>query len=290
MNDTYIVERLDIAALQRQLQTRLFGRQEHMVYFPAVDSTNTQAMQLALNEAEEGVVVVTDNQYAGRGRQGHQWVDVSGCNAITSLVLRPHFVPYLLVMLAALAVVDAINEVCAITATIKWPNDVLIEERKVAGILIETSRDRAGRMVAIMGIGVNVNAHPASSIQEPAEHAALLTRATCLEAICGHKVSRERFIASLLRFIETSYVALQNEVAQEAAALHPDSMVSASQRVHERWRSSLSTLGRTIEVRQGGTVLSGIAEDVNDNGELLLRLSTGTQISITWGEIGYPTE
>lgn len=290
MNDTYIAERLDIVALQRQLQTRLFGRQERMVYFPTVDSTNTQAMQLALNDAEEGVVVVTDNQYAGRGRQGHQWVDVSGCNSITSLVLRPRFAPYLLVMLAALAVVDAINEVCGIPATIKWPNDVLIEERKVAGILIETSRDATGRMVAIMGIGVNVNAHPASRIQEPAEHEALLARATCLEATCGHKVSRERFIASLLRFTETSYVALHDEVTHGIAATHPDSVIPASQGVRERWRSHLSTLGRTVEVRQGGTILSGVAEDVNDNGELLLRLSTGTQISITWGEIGYPTE
>ncbi len=290
MNNTYIAERLDIAALQRQLRTRLFGRQERMVYFPTVDSTNTQAMQLALNGAEEGVVVVTDNQYAGRGRQGHQWVDVSGCNSITSLVLRPRFVPYLLVMLAALAVVDTINEVCGIPATIKWPNDVLIEGRKVAGILIETSRDSAGRMVAIMGIGVNVNAHLTSSIQESAENETLLARATCLETTSGHKVSRERFIASLLRSIETSYVALQDEVEQGTAATHPDSMVSASQRVRERWRSYLSTLGRTIDVRQGGTALSGVAEDVNDNGELLLRLSTGTQISITWGEIGYPTE
>ncbi len=289
MDETNPVERLDIAELQRRLQTGVFGRQERLVYFPAIDSTNTRAMQLALDGADEGVVVVTDNQYAGRGRQGRQWVDVAGCNSITSLVLRPRFAPYLLVMLAALAVVDAIHEVCDVSAGIKWPNDVLIAERKVAGILIETSRDHAGQMLAVMGIGVNVNAHPASQAHSSEETVALLNRATCLEEVCGHKVNREQFIASLLRFIETSYVALQDEATQTTAATHPGSRLPVSQEVRERWRSHLCMLGRTVEVRQGGTVLSGVAEDVNGSGELLLRLSDGTQISITWGEIGYPT-
>lgn len=289
MDDTNLVERLDIAELQRRLQTGLFGRQERLVYFPAIDSTNTRAMQLALDGADEGVVVVTDNQYAGRGRQGRQWVDVAGCNSITSLILRPRFAPYLLVMLAALAVIDTIHEVCDVSAGIKWPNDVLIAERKVAGILIETSRDHAGQMLAVMGIGVNVNAHPASQAQSSEETLALLNRATCLEEVCGHKVSREQFIASLLRFLEASYVALQDEATQKTAANHPGSRLPVSQEVRERWRSHLCMLGRTVEVRQGGTVLSGVAEDVNDSGELLLRLSDGTRISITWGEIGYPT-
>jgi biotin-[acetyl-CoA-carboxylase] ligase BirA-like protein len=101
--------------------------------------------------------VLTDNQTAGRGRQGRRWVDVPGRNVLSSLLLRPLFPPHLLVMLASLAVVDSIAETCHIHATIKWPNDVLIGERKVAGILIETSHDLVGRLVAVLGIGVNVN-------------------------------------------------------------------------------------------------------------------------------------
>lgn len=283
-----VAERLDLAALQHQLATSSFGRDEQLIYFPSVDSTNTRAMQLARAGATEGVVVLTDSQVAGKGRQGRQWVDVAGRNAIMSLILRPHFVPYLLVMLAALAVVEAIAEVCEVTATIKWPNDVLIADRKVTGILIETSHDRTGQMVAIMGIGVNVNAHPAQSVEEPVSHDALLVKATSLEEACGQRVSRESFIASLLRAIERHYVALQEEELQRTAPYHGSS-VPYSRWLREQWRSHLSTLGRPVQVRQGDTVLSGVAENVNEDGELLLRQHSGEQISITWGDIGYPT-
>jgi BirA family biotin operon repressor/biotin-[acetyl-CoA-carboxylase] ligase len=251
-------------------------------------------MQLAQQGFTEGVVLLTDSQVAGKGRQGRQWVDVSGCNVITSLILRPHFAPHVLVMLASLAVVDAIAQLCQVTATIKWPNDVLIAERKVAGILIETSHDSTGRMIAIVGIGVNANAHPALSVQEAAAHEALLQRATSLEYACGHSVSREHFIALLLQEFETWYLALQDEARQQTAASYTGNLDlgagSTSRQLRERWRSQLSTLGRAIEVHQGETLLSGVAEDVNDNGELLLRLHSGKQISITWGDIWHPLQ
>jgi len=115
------------------------------------------ALQLAHDRPEEGSVVLTDNQTAGKGRQGRRWVDVPGRDVLSSILLRPLFPPHLLVMLASLAVVDSIAETCRIDATIKWPNDVLVGERKVAGILIETSHDLVGRLVAVLGIGVNVN-------------------------------------------------------------------------------------------------------------------------------------
>jgi BirA family biotin operon repressor/biotin-[acetyl-CoA-carboxylase] ligase len=115
--------------------------------------------------------------------------------------------------------------------------------------------------------------------------ASLSATATTLETECGHVVSREALIAHLLRHIETDYLALQRE------AREPFSMVSepASHLIRERWRNQLSTLGRPIRVRQGNTVTDGIAEDVDDNGELLLRRHSGELVSITWGDVGYPT-
>src|SRR5229473_7382267 len=148
---------LDVEQIQRQLETRFFGIEDKLIYLPIVDSTNVIAMQLASKRPDEGVVVLTDSQTAGKGRQGRRWVDVPGCNVLTSTLLRPLFPPHLLVMIASLAVVDTIAEICGLTATIKWPNDVLIRDRKVAGILIETSHDQYGQLVAILGIGVNVN-------------------------------------------------------------------------------------------------------------------------------------
>jgi len=229
--------------------------------------------------------VLTDNQTAGKGRRGHRWVDVPGRNVLSSILLRPLFPFHLLVMLASLAVVDSIAETCHIHATIKWPNDVLIGERKVAGILIETSHDLVGRLVAVLGIGVNVNGR----VEELSEYylsdrqASLITTATTLETVYGHEVSREVFIARMLLHVEKSYLALQQESTSGRVISEP-----ASRLIRERWRGQLSTLGRTISVQQGDSKISGVAEDVNDNGELLLRRHSGEVVTITWGNVEYP--
>jgi BirA family biotin operon repressor/biotin-[acetyl-CoA-carboxylase] ligase len=258
---------------------------------PIVDSTNTLAMQLAQAGSEEGVVVLADSQTAGKGRQGRRWIDRYGYNVLSSTVLRPLFPPYLLVMIASLAVVETITEICGerrIAATIKWPNDILIGERKVAGILIETSHGRTGSLVAVMGIGVNINGHFSSKQDASPEELQLAATATTLEAVNGQPVSRELFLASLLQHIEAYYLALQQEAQDQWPIENATGPISRI--IREKWRRYLSTLGRSIQVRQGDSILHGIAEDVNETGELLLRLHSGERISITWGDIGYPTE
>lgn len=291
-------EFLDIEEIRRQLKTQLFGVGESLLYLPTVDSTNTRAMQLAHERPQEGVVVLTDSQTAGKGRLGRRWVDVSGHNVLCSTLLRPVFPPYLLVMLASLAVVDAISETCGVSTAIKWPNDVLVGNRKVAGILIETSHDAEGHLIAIPGIGVNVNGTVqdlavlsptgVSSVgMQSLSHTPvpLSALATTLEIACGHYVSRETFIAHLLRNIEDAYLALQHEAQNAFTA--PIASKPVARSIRERWRAHLSTLGRAIEVRQGNTVVSGIAEDVDETGELLLRNHSGVVVTITWGDVGY---
>ena len=281
------VSPLDLEALQRNLQTQFFGIGDRLLYLPTVESTNTLAMQLAYERPEEGLVVLTDSQTAGKGRRGRRWVDVPGCNVLMSILFRPLFPPHILVMITSLAVVDSIADSCQVAATIKWPNDVLIEDHKVAGILIETSHDSNGRMVAVAGIGVNVN----GSIKELAEHASmqvpLTAIATTLESACGHVVSREVFIARLLQYIEKSYFALQQEIA-ELSVVETVTTEPFSRLIRERWRSQLATLGRTIVVQQGNSVISGIAEDVDESGELLLRCHSGELFRIAWGDVEYP--
>ena len=281
------VSPLDLEALQRNLQTQFFGIGDRLLYLPTVESTNTLTMQLAYERPEEGLVVLTDSQTAGKGRRGRRWVDVPGCNVLMSILFRPLFPPHILVMITSLAVVDSIADSCQVAATIKWPNDVLIEDHKVAGILIETSHDSNGRMVAVAGIGVNVN----GSIKELAEHASmqvpLTAIATTLESACGHVVSREVFIARLLQYIEKSYFALQQEIA-ELSVVETVTTEPFSRLIRERWRSQLATLGRTIVVQQGNSVISGIAEDVDESGELLLRRHSGELVRITWGDVEHP--
>ncbi|GAC1389264.1 MAG: biotin--[acetyl-CoA-carboxylase] ligase [Ktedonobacteraceae bacterium] len=289
--DVIAATALNIELLQQLLDTTFFGNEGRLQYVSIIGSTNTAAMKLAQEgTAGEGFVVLTDSQTAGRGRLGRPWVDTFGYNVLASTVLKPRFPLSLLVMIASLAVVDAIDEVCKVTAAIKWPNDVLLEERKVSGILIETTHNRSGEVIAILGIGVNVYRPPTQTEFEQN----LAKKAITLEAACGHRVSREIFIARLLKHIESSYISLQQETIHSvttSSSIHASNgWRPASRLIRERWRSRLSTLGRTIEVRQGDTVLSGIAEDVDDSGELFLRCHSGERVSITWGDIGYPTE
>lgn len=299
---------LDVTAIQRQLETQTFGIGDKLLYLPTVDSTNSLTMKLAWEQPEEGVVVLTDSQTAGKGRLGRRWVDTYGCNVLSSTLLRPLFPPHFLVMIASLAIVDAIAETCGVSATIKWPNDVLVGNRKVAGILIETSHVLRGRgeqgqsrqLVAILGIGVNVN----GNIQEipdasspmisqslvrhsPGDPESLSAVATTLETECGREVSREAFIVHMLQHIEADYLMLQHEVQEPFFTIYGYGPTSHA--IWERWRSQLSTIGRAIQVRQGDTVLSGMAEEVNESGELLLRLHSDELVTIAWGDVGYPT-
>lgn len=281
--DRLLRDALDIDALWRSLETQHFGRRDRLSYLPTVESTNTLAMQLARERPDEGLVVLTDSQTAGKGRQGRRWVDVPGCNVLMSIVLRPSFPPHLLVMIASLAVVDAIARVCDAQAVIKWPNDVLIEERKVAGILIETSHDAQGQMLAVIGIGMNVNGCIEDITHYLAEQALYMARATTLETVCGHPVRREMLIASVLRSLEEAYLSLQQETTGVLSATSAQTL--PSRLLREQWRDRLATLGRAITVRQGDFSISGVAEDVDGNGELLLRNHAGELIRITWGSV-----
>jgi len=277
------VTRLDIQGLQQTIGTRFVGVGTRLVYVPEVTSTNTLAMKLARERPEEGLVVLTDSQTAGKGRQGRRWVDTPGCNILSSTLLRPLFPPHLLVMIASLAVVEAIEQACGVQAALKWPNDVLIAERKVCGILIETSHDQDGRLVAVLGIGINVNGQLQGQVEQKGAEVDLAVVATTLETACGHPVSREALLTCLLTALEKEYLALQQEAIEPPVAAPLVGPVARLLR--ERWQSHLTTLGRTIKVHQGDSVVEGVAEAVDDNGELLLRRDSGELVCITWGVV-----
>lgn len=281
------VSPLNLEALQRNLQSQYFGVGDRLLYFTSVESTNTLAMQLAYERPEEGLVILTDSQTAGKGRRGRRWVDVPGCNVLMSMLFRPLFLPHMLVMITSLAVVDTIADICQVEAAVKWPNDVLVGDRKVAGILIETSHDSDGSLIAVAGIGINVNGGIEELTRRSSELVPLQIIATTLEAECGHKVNREIFIARLLQNIEESYLILQQETADlpEVGTVVGEPF---SRLIRERWKSQLSTLGRNITVQQGNSVISGIAEDVDESGELLLRRHSGELVRITWGDVNHP--
>jgi BirA family transcriptional regulator, biotin operon repressor / biotin---[acetyl-CoA-carboxylase] ligase len=256
-NDPYLP--LDVAAISAAVRDLRLGHP--LVYFPAIASTNTHAFELARDGAAEGTLVTTDDQTAGRGRIGRVWKSLPGQQLALSLVLQPEFPPHFLVMASALAVAGSIEETTGLAAGIKWPNDVQIEGRKVCGILIETSAD-----FAVVGIGLNVN----GSLDGDAELAA---RATTLAEAAGHPIAREALAAALLRRLDALYAELQT--GGEAA----------QRRLRAEWRSRLVTIGRRVTLRQGQHEVSGLAEDVNADGGLLLRHDDGTLQTVTWGDV-----
>ena len=251
---------LDLGEVERQLSTRSVGRR--VVYATRTASTQDLARAQAEGEAVPGTVVLAEEQTAGRGRFGRVWVSPAGKNLYLTLVMRPELAGLrALGIVAPLAVALAIEDRTGLSPQIKWPNDVLIGGRKVAGVLIES--ELAGQTVrySLIGIGVNVNfdIDPASDIG---------SIATSVKRELGHEVSREELLAALLNRFEELY-----EEAPRGNA------------VHAAWRLRLETLGRQVRVTFRDQVQEGVAEDVDGEGNLILRRADGCRITMEAGEV-----
>lgn len=233
----------------------------HLRYFPTLDSTNTYTMRLPPDEATEGTVVITDHQFAGRGRVGRAWEGFARQQLTFSILLTPPFAANWLMMASALAVHEAIGAGAGLAPAIKWPNDVLIGGKKVCGILIETSGERA-----VIGIGVNVNG---SLAQRPE----LAARATTLQEQAGRPQSREALAAAILLALARRYDAMRVQGAAGREA------------TRAAWKARLVTLGAEVSVDQGQTRVTGWAEDVAEDGALIVRQRNGERVVITWGDV-----
>jgi BirA family transcriptional regulator, biotin operon repressor / biotin---[acetyl-CoA-carboxylase] ligase len=251
---------LDVAAIRSGIADLRLGTP--LVYVPAIGSTSTRVMELAREGAPAGLMVITDEQTSGRGRIGRSWKSLPGKQLEFSVLLKPAFPPHFLVMASAVAVAYAIEEVAAIPAGIKWPNDVLVGNGyKVCGILTETTSD-----FVVLGIGVNVNG---SLADDPV----LAPVATTLAAASGRPLSREALAITLLRRLDREYTELSKSGADATIA------------TWTAWRSRLLGLGSRITVTQAGVARTGIAEDVDAGGALLLRLDDGGQETVNWGDV-----
>ena len=188
-------------ALAQLLTTKSFGKPLH--FFPSIDSTNTYAARLAREGAAEGGVVIADEQTGGNVRLGRSWVSPPGLNLYMSLILRPAVstatVPQV-GLLAAVAVADAIEDVCPLIPAIKWPNDILIDGKKVCGILAEMQTEAGLLKAVVLGIGVNVNA-PLSAFPEE-----LRDKASSLFLLGGRAIDRSAFTAAVLTHLEKLYI------------------------------------------------------------------------------------
>ncbi|MEM1093967.1 MAG: biotin--[acetyl-CoA-carboxylase] ligase [Bacteroidota bacterium] len=242
-------------ALQQALQTTRLGRRA--VWHRQTDSTNTQALRAAQQGAVHGFVVAADSQTDGRGRFERQWEADAGLNVLFSVVLRPDLDTAHLgvVSLAtALAVVEAIDAQSSAKAHVKWPNDVLIGEQKVCGLLIETTLSTTSRPTLVVGVGLNVNQ---TSFASP------LPQATSLLLETGQHTDRVALLACILDRMETHLDQLASVMGRQA--------------VLQAYQSRLVHLHKRIAVyqRQFGAPVVGTCEGVGTSGELLLRTHDG---------------
>jgi BirA family biotin operon repressor/biotin-[acetyl-CoA-carboxylase] ligase len=223
------------------------------------------AKRQAQKGAKEGTVIVAEEQTAGRGRIKRAWLSPRGSIAL-SIILYPE-VAYLpsLIMVASLGVAHAVEKVTGLKPELKWPNDVLINGKKVCGILIESEVKGKRVDYAILGIGINVNLKPSDFPEIP-------PTATSLSHELGKDVSRLEVLRYLLAEIERLYLALPS-----------------GDRVYREWRDNLVTLGKRVQVRAGETTYEGIAESVASDGSLLLRQPDGSLTKIVAGDVNMLT-
>lgn len=245
------------------LQTRrLLGPVHH---FDELASTNDLAKELAVHGVPEGTLVVAESQTRGRGRLGRQWDSPPGTGLYVSLLLRPELPPTempQITLTTAVAVARAVRRVTGLTPGIKWPNDLLLNGKKLGGILteMETESDRIRHLV--VGLGLNVN-NPSF----PAELAAI---ATSLALATGRRHSRVRLLQAWLEEFEELYGRF---LAQDFAG------------ILDEWRSLAVTLGQRVTVRQGPQTICGRALEVAPDGALLLETDSGVVVRVTSGEI-----
>lgn len=251
--------------LRSGLDNRLVGGDIRML--DVTDSTNARAGAAGDAGASEGLVVIADQQTAGKGRLGRSWVSPAAVNLYLSVLLRPPVLPVeapQLTFLSAVAVCRAISEVSGLEPTVKWPNDVLLHGRKTAGLLNEMSSETDRVNYVVLGIGVNLNMR---AEQFPTQ---LRYPATSLSIELGHQVSRLAFTRSLLQQIDTLYAAY--------LASGPRSVLAA-------WEEYCDLTGKPIVVDCQSRLIRGIMAGLDDDGALLVKTAAGSFERVLAGDV-----
>jgi len=245
--------------VKNNLETRFIG--QNLFCYDSISSTMDGAREHALKHAPEGTAVFAEQQTQGRGRLKREWLTRPGNIAVSIILYPPKSYLNSLIMLSSLAVKQSIEATTGLSCRLKWPNDVLINGKKVCGILIETKTQINRMEYAIIGIGINVNLSIAA-------HPEIQNTATSLVDELKQPVDRIIFLRRLFREMEELYTA-----SLEGETLFP------------RWRAALATLGQPVRARHGDDVYEGTAEDVQTDGSLLLRLADGQRLRFTVGDV-----
>ncbi|HEU6447091.1 MAG TPA: biotin--[acetyl-CoA-carboxylase] ligase [Verrucomicrobiae bacterium] len=251
--------------LARRGKTKIIGRDIHV--FEQTTSTNDVIEKLARDGVREGVVVFAESQTKGRGRLGRKWISPTRKGLWFSVLLRPNLRPQettQLTVASATALRRAIVAETNLRPEIKWPNDILLDGKKVAGILTEMSAEVDKVRHVILGIGIDVNL---DSSELPAD---LKKTATSLKIESGEKISRAELASAILRELDLDYARICAGKFSEVA---------------DEWEAHCATIGRNVTVHIGERAIRGRAEALDDDGALLLRTEHGHLERIIGGDV-----
>ncbi|MFA5362272.1 MAG: biotin--[acetyl-CoA-carboxylase] ligase [Candidatus Omnitrophota bacterium] len=254
-------DRLFPFEIQLRLDTKVLGRK--ILYFETLVSTMEIAFQHAAAHAPEGTLVVAETQTKGKGRLGRNWFSPKYKGIYLSLVLRPEIAPReasILTLLAAVSICEAVRNTTGIDAQIKWPNDIIIHNKKAGGILTEISAEMDKVFFIIIGMGLNVNNDKRS----------LYPGSTSLREHRKEEISRLAVACEILRRIEDNYLFFKR---------------NGSQRILESWRDLNITLGRRVRVVSHKEQVEGEAVDIDSDGGLLVRGDSGLLEKFLAGDI-----
>ena len=256
---------LDATTLRQQLTTATFGHTVHL--FASTTSTNDIAKTLAQQGAPEGTIVLADHQTQGRGRQGRTFASPGGVGIYLSLILRPGSDPQRLpplTLATAVATAEALIAYSGLPIRLKWPNDVLIHDKKVAGILCEAVLSAAASPLIIVGIGINVNTALADFPPD------LHTQVTSLALAAGHHWPRQPLVALLLAQLEQIYRVFQQ----------PDMAT-----IRQRWLHYGQVIGRQVQYTHATAPVVATVVDLDADGALLVQHDDGLQHRLVAGEV-----
>ncbi|HHW01518.1 MAG TPA: biotin--[acetyl-CoA-carboxylase] ligase [Thermoanaerobacterales bacterium] len=238
---------------------------DRIYYYSTIGSTNSEAKRIAQEGAPHGTLIIAEEQTKGKGRMGRSWTSPRGTGIWISIIMKPQMMPSeapKLTILTAVAVAEAINEETNINAVIKWPNDILIQGKKVCGILTEMSAELDIVNYVVIGVGINVN-----NDTFPEE---VKDRAISLKIAKGKTVDRLRVLACFLEKLEKHYAI---------------AMSQGFEAVFDRWRKLCCNLGKPVEIVTKNGFFSGVAIDIDEHGALIVKKDDGNFEKLFSGDV-----
>jgi BirA family transcriptional regulator, biotin operon repressor / biotin---[acetyl-CoA-carboxylase] ligase len=262
-------DKLSVVAVERSLTTRLLGHPA--LVYPSIGSTNDAALERAAGGATEGLLVLAEEQTAGRGRQDRSWWAPPGSSLLMSLLLRPSIAAASagqLTMCLGLGAVEGIERLTSLRVGLKWPNDLVLNGRKLGGMLSEARLVGGQIEYAVLGLGLNVNLDVKDGSEQSVVPADVAASATSLQMALGEPVDRLALLAAILERCEKWYMGLL-----------------AGESPYSAWLAHLDTLGRRVRVSMAPGTLEGVATGASPEGALLLQDDHGHTHTIWAGDV-----